>query len=97
MRSFEVHFFRVRPLGDAGSLDLRPCLVLVPDRDSNDPQSPQPVHLLTPTTCLITYGPPQGGREGTFKTVPTVVVVSAAGAESVMTNPSLRQVQAALV
>ncbi|GAA2098657.1 mycoredoxin [Kitasatospora saccharophila] len=34
---------------------------------------------------------------GGNQTVPTVVVVSAAGAESVMTNPSLRQVQAALV
>ncbi|BAJ30673.1 MULTISPECIES: mycoredoxin [Kitasatospora] len=31
------------------------------------------------------------------QTVPTVVVVSESGAQSVMTNPSLRQVQAALV
>ncbi|GAA2749367.1 MULTISPECIES: mycoredoxin [Kitasatospora] len=31
------------------------------------------------------------------QTVPTVVVVSASGEQSVMTNPSLRQVQAALV
>ncbi|MFF4339874.1 mycoredoxin [Kitasatospora sp. NPDC001540] len=30
------------------------------------------------------------------QTVPTVVVVSASGEQSVMTNPSLRQVQAAL-
>ncbi|RKE21032.1 mycoredoxin [Streptomyces sp. TLI_171] len=34
---------------------------------------------------------------GGNQTVPTVVVVSAAGEQSVMTNPSLRQVQAALV
>ncbi|MFC6596026.1 mycoredoxin [Kitasatospora paranensis] len=31
------------------------------------------------------------------QTVPTVVVVSAEGQQSVLTNPSLRQVQAALV
>ncbi|GAA4863666.1 mycoredoxin [Kitasatospora terrestris] len=31
------------------------------------------------------------------QTVPTVVVVSASGERTVMTNPSLRQVQAALV
>ncbi|WP_033251463.1 mycoredoxin [Kitasatospora phosalacinea] len=31
------------------------------------------------------------------QTVPTVVVVSASGEQSVMTNPSLRQVQSALV
>ncbi|MFD9130457.1 mycoredoxin [Kitasatospora sp. NPDC059571] len=31
------------------------------------------------------------------QTVPTVVVVSPAGEQSVLTNPSLRQVQAALV
>ncbi|MFF0296948.1 mycoredoxin [Kitasatospora sp. NPDC004615] len=31
------------------------------------------------------------------QTVPTVVVVGASGEQSVMTNPSLRQVQAALV
>ncbi|MFJ1752251.1 mycoredoxin [Kitasatospora sp. NPDC088134] len=34
---------------------------------------------------------------GGNQTVPTVVVVSASGEQSVMTNPSLRQVQAALV
>ncbi|WP_033211988.1 mycoredoxin [Kitasatospora phosalacinea] len=33
---------------------------------------------------------------GGNQTVPTVVVVSASGEQSVMTNPSLRQVQAAL-
>jgi len=31
------------------------------------------------------------------QTVPTVIVVSASGEQTVMTNPSLRQVQAALV
>ncbi|MFB7946211.1 mycoredoxin [Kitasatospora phosalacinea] len=34
---------------------------------------------------------------GGNQTVPTVVVVSASGEQSVMTNPSLRQVQSALV
>ncbi|MFD7736333.1 mycoredoxin [Kitasatospora phosalacinea] len=34
---------------------------------------------------------------GGNQTVPTVVVVSASGEQSVLTNPSLRQVQSALV